>query len=130
MPKSGITWDSTEMTVKCASIRSKIPDVAGRALYDELEEVEVPECQAEVPYLTGALHDTIRVEGPFFNHGWISANIVAGDDTVNYAIPVHEDLDRFHPHGKAKFIQDPLFASRPFIGARIAERMHFSTWSI
>lgn len=120
---NGVHWDDSQLQRRCTSVRNHFPAYTGKALFEEIDEVEVPECQKEVPYKTGALHDTIHAAGPFYNNGWVSATIGAGNEDVDYAIKVHEDLDAFHPRGKAKFIEDPLFQSRPFIGARLAARM-------
>lgn len=118
--------DTREMLFKVSAVRRQLPGYVGSGLYQELRDVEVPECQRIVPVLTGALHDTIRAIGPFFEGNRISAAITAGSDEVDYAEKVHEDLDAFHPHGQAKYIEEPFLEARPFLGARVAKRMQLS----
>lgn len=52
-----------------------------------------------VPVATGALRDSGHVE---IDKDQLTASVIYDAD---YAIPVHEDQTRKHPHGRAKWLQ-------------------------
>lgn len=80
-----------------------------------------PQTQEQVPVATGRLRDTGRVEEVDNAVGEVTVAIAYGDEEVDYALAVHEDLEARHPHGKAKYVEDPVRAE---LGSgRSAERM-------
>lgn len=108
-------------------LKAFAPDAFAVALYQETQ-IEVTECKNVTPVDTGALRASIHPEGPFREGRRIWANIVAGDASIDYAIIVHEDPDADHSHshnsnGQWKYIQQPLEASAPYLGDRIAKRI-------
>lgn len=116
---------------------SKFPEIVIKALSDETDEVEVPECKARSPVYTGkigsgypvpgVLRDSIHQEGPFQDGRRIYTEIVAGGRASAYAIVQHERLDFFHKVGQAKYIESVVMESRPYMAARVAKRIDFSS---
>lgn len=98
------------------------PDEFARALYQEAQ-IEVKEIKQRTPVDTGALRASITLEGPVRDGRRIYVTVVAGGPTVPYAFYVHEDLEAFHPHGEAKFIERPIRESAPYMADRIAKRI-------
>jgi len=109
------------------SIEKKSIQVFADALFEEVVEVEVPECVKETPEDTGNLRDSIRAVGPFVNGKKISVKILAGDAaTDDYALHVHEDLEAVHSVGGAKYIERPVKEAAPFMKDRVAKRIDLS----
>lgn len=106
-------------------LREQFPDKVAAALYQEAQ-VEAKECKRLCPVDTGALRASIHVEGPFRDGRAISAKIVAGDASIDYALVVHEDLEAIHKNGEAKFIERPLDESAPYMPARLAARIELN----
>jgi hypothetical protein len=86
--------------------------------------VELIESQRLVPVRYGLLRASGMVQEPEIKGNTVSVNITYGDDQVDYAVYVHEDLEAFHPVGQAKFLEEPLKASAPYMGGRIAARLN------
>jgi hypothetical protein len=123
MPKSASKFTGCDAARRdLAKIRKGAPTEFGTALVTELE-IEAVEVKRRTPVKTGSLRSTIRVVGPVQQGKKITATIEAGDVAVDYALPVHEDLEAVHPVGEAKFIEGPLKESAPFMPARIAKRI-------
>lgn len=100
----------------------------GKAMRKVMDtEVEL-EMKPRTPVLTGDLKSTVRAQGPFYSGNLITVQAVAGGlaesgRMVDYAVPVHENLDAHHPNGEAKFIERPLMESAPFFLQRTAHQM-------
>lgn len=86
----------------------------------EIEKV-MEESRQEVPTSTGALRDSAFIKQDYrgnlsFGYGGPNAQInpETGESTEDYMVAVHENLQAIHPHGKAKFLEDPVnrFAQR------------------
>lgn len=103
-------------------LRTFSPDVFAQALFQEAQ-VELTEIKKLTPVDTGALRASERLEGPTREGRRIFVTVVAGGPTVPYAFAVHEDLEMFHKTGQAKYIEQPLNESAPFMAARIAARI-------
>ena len=82
-------------------------------------EYEFDLTQEQVPYLTGELSRSGRLEGPDIGIGITTVSIAYGGPAgsgpgqtkdVDYALIVHERLDVKHPVGKAKYVEDPVRA--------------------
>jgi hypothetical protein len=70
-------------------------------LRDLLEEIK----RDYVPIETGELRDSGYVNGPFFQNGAWTVEIGFG---AEHALIQHERLDYYHPHGQAKYLEEPL----------------------
>lgn len=93
---------------------------------------ELPLTKAQVPVRSGQLQASGRVEQyPTDFTGTVAfAAIVYGGpagsapgqtEDVDYALIVHEDLEAYHSHGKAKYIEDVV--NEEFGSGRAQERM-------
>lgn len=122
MPSRAYLRGEKAMIGKIQAFKGRFPERVGAAQRVETE-IEVTECKQVTPVDTGNLVNTIHAEGPFFEGNKIRTQIVAGGPSATYAVPVHEDLEAFHPHGEAKYIERPLFASAPYMAQRIAARL-------
>jgi hypothetical protein len=75
----------------------------GEAVIDDAKQPD------QTPVMTGALRNTLSIEGPLWRDKDVSIRIIAGGPSAPYAVKVHEDLNMNHPNGgKAKFLEDPL----------------------
>lgn len=61
-----------------------------------------------VPKKTGDLMKSGRIFTSESAEGNKRAGVSYGDDSVNYAVFVHEDLSKFHPNGQAKFLEQAM----------------------
>lgn len=70
--------------------------------------------KAEVPVDTGTLQQSTFIdetsEGYDFGYGGSqdTTNPKTGQLASDYMVEVHEDLNAYHPHGNAKFLENPL----------------------
>jgi hypothetical protein len=103
--------------------------VAAMALRNEAQEAFAVS-QDEVPVDTGALKASGRVRpetGVFTRSGEVYVELTYGGTATEYAIPVHENLESFHPHGKAKYLEDPMTRQVNGISGRIADKVERAT---
>ena len=99
--------------------------VAARALRNEAQEAFAAS-QDEVPVDTGALKASGRVRpetGVYESGDEVYVEITYGGTATEYSIYVHENLGAFHPHGKAKYLEDPLTRQVNGISGRIADKI-------
>ncbi|KKL20883.1 hypothetical protein LCGC14_2450990 [marine sediment metagenome] len=99
------------------------PNIFATALFQEAQ-VEVKEVKLRTPVKTGALRASIILIGPNRQGRRIWVIIQAGGPTVTYAFIVHYDLEAFHKHGEALFIENPLRESLPHFPNRVAARIN------
>lgn len=85
--------------------------------------IELNEAIRRCPKKTGALRDSAKLEEPVVNDDEISIFLTFGDESVEYAVPVHEDLEAIHPIGQAKFLESTILESAPYMGRRLANRI-------
>lgn len=111
-----------QMRRRLQTLARRMPDVVGRALYQEAE-IEATEAKRRTPVDTGALRGTIHVTPPTHSRSGISVTIAAGGPAAPYAAAVHEDLEAFHKVGQAKYIESVLNESGPYMASRIARRI-------
>ena len=99
--------------------------IAARALRNEAQEAFAVS-QVEVPVDTGALKASGRVRpetGVFERGNEVYVELTYGGTATEYAIPVHENLEANHPHGKAKYLEDPMVRQANGISGRIADKV-------
>jgi hypothetical protein len=94
----------------------------GSALYDELNEVELPEVQIKTPVDTGNLLSTEHVTDPEIRNNIASCSIVAGGPEAPHAMVVHEDLEVIHRTGESKYIESTLNESSGHMARRVGNR--------
>jgi hypothetical protein len=98
-------------TAKMIEAFEKYGDLAVRALAGEMyleAEATMTEAKQETPVDTGALRASGTVLLPEITGDEVLVQMGFGGAAVDYAIYVHEDLEKNHPVGKAKFLEDPL----------------------
>lgn len=103
--------------------------VAARALRHEAQEA-FAHSQDEVPVDTGALKASgrVRPESGVYNRGNdVYVELTYGGTGTEYAIYVHEDPEANHPHGKSKFLEDPMVRQINGITGRIADKVEAAT---
>lgn len=115
-----------ELMEALSRLASKVPGVMSAALRAEAE-IEMTEAKARTPVDTGALRGSGRVVGPDIDVSGgtpdVTVKLQFGNASVDYAVPVHENLDVFHPTGQAKYLESVLVESAPHLAARIAKRI-------
>jgi hypothetical protein len=109
------------MQKRLVGIRKAQPEVTADAVKAEFE-IEVQAIIPMTPLRTGALRDSIRVEGPEMRGTSIWCAIAAGGPEAPYAVYVHEDPDAYHPVGEYRFMAKRLEQSGPHMAARVAKR--------
>jgi hypothetical protein len=121
-----VKFDNLErITVALAATGKEGAREAARALRHEAQEV-LTQSLDEVPVDTGALKASGRVNpasGVILSGENIMVEVVFGSTATSYAIPVHENLEAHHPHGKAKYLEGPLLRQLNGISGRIADRV-------
>lgn len=103
--------------------------VAARALRNEAQEAFAAS-QDEVPVDTGALKASGRVRpesGVYSRGNDVYVELTYGGTAVDYGVYVHENLEAFHPHGKAKYLEDPMVRQINGISGRIADKVEAAT---
>ena len=86
--------------------------------------VIVAESKRRVPVDTGYLKGSHYIEMLSNRNGMPIAEIGC---TAEYAIYVHENLEANHPHGKAKYLEDPMNRQVVGIAGRIADKVERAT---
>lgn len=110
------------MQAKIAEVLRLVPAKAGAALYQEAE-VEMTESKRRVPVDTGTLRASGHVQQSEMAADGVSVTMGYGGPAVDYALIVHEDLEAHHAVGEAKFLENVLRESAPFLLERIAKRI-------
>lgn len=103
--------------------------VAAMALRGEAQEAFAVS-QDEVPVDTGALKKSGRVRpetGVFSRGDEVYVELTYGGTATEYSIYVHENLQAHHPHGKAKYLEDPMTRQVNGISGRIADKVERAT---
>ncbi len=103
--------------------------IAAMALRSEAQDVFAAS-QDEVPVDTSALKKSGRIRpetGVFTRAGEVYVELTYGGTATEYAIIVHENLQANHPHGKAKYLEDPMTRQVNGISGRIADKVERAT---
>lgn len=101
-----------------ADIRREVAN----ALYEEALDV-LEEAKRRVPVKFGKLRDSGQVFKPIDENGTIIVRISFGDETVDYAISVHEKLNVRHVSGRSKYLESVMLEYAGGILQRIAARV-------
>lgn len=86
----------------------------------EYGTIELKEMKRLTPHDTYRLMNSGHIEGPERIDHRIKMMFIFDTE---YAVYVHEDLDAIHPYGQAKFVEQPLNESAPYLLPRVAESM-------
>jgi hypothetical protein len=123
------------MSTKLRDIEKAMPEKIARALFVE-GNVEMTEskkrCPVDIDYSGGRVPPhpgQLRASGtvhPPIREGKRTTVILSyGGAAIDYAIYVHEITGNYHPVGQAKYLESVLNESRPFMAARLGERLKF-----
>ena len=124
-----------EMARNISRCARNMPGEMGEAQYDVCSEEEMPEMKRRCPvwnprrpvppgHRPGSLRDSGMVHPPEHRGTRVSTRMTFGNDEVDYAVYVHEDLEAEHAIGQAKFMESVMNESRPYIGRRLASRIN------
>ena len=128
-------WPSLKARIK--AFRQGMPEQVDAALYHEAQ-IEMTEAKRRTPvwnparkvpkgHTPGSLRASGMVHEP--EHSWrkVTVTLSFGNEIVDYAIYVHEDLEAFHASGQAKFLESVLMESAPYIMERVGARIHLES---
>ena len=122
------------MIAKLNQVAQRYPDRVGGGLYVEAG-IDMTESKKRCPVDTrknaphpGQLRASGRVEKPVRTFRSISVTMAYGGPSIDYAIPVHEDPDAFHPIGQWKYLESVINESEPYMAGRVAQRIHLDRW--
>lgn len=122
MPLNGLD----ALVAKLRTMAQDTPKRVGSALYAEAG-IEMTEAKRRTPVETGALRSTGVVAEPELSGNRVTVAMGFGGPAVDYAVPVHENLEAHHPRGQAKFLESVLNEAAPFLGQRIAARLQLGS---
>ena len=120
-----IKLDVGEVVGNIKKLDHTIPLVAAAALYQEAL-VEQKKSMKRTPVDTGALRDSHQTSLPRWKGQNLEVTIKVCDPAAGYAVIVHEDMEAKHVVGEAKFLENTIKESAPFLLARIAKRMQLN----
>ena len=113
------------MAAKIRDARMTVRAKVAAALKAEMMLV-LEEAKSRVPVDTGALRDSGRVEIEDNGSGPIRARITFGNETVHYAVEVHENIQAHHPRGgEAKYLESALNEEARLLLAAVVRRVDF-----
>ena len=113
----------------------KAKRIGGLTLEHEAEVI-MSRSWEQIPVETGAAMSTGFVKPSKDDNGdpTVKIGYEAGPGDINpktgrpvedYLYPLHEDLDRYHARGKAKFLEDPLLAYIPTLRTRLTNIIQY-----
>lgn len=122
-----------ELAAKLQKLQREFPERFKSALYQEAQ-IEMTEAKRRTPvwnpdrkvpygHTPGSLRASGQVHEPERHGGNITVELSFGNELVDYAVYVHEDLEAFHATGEAKFLESTLMESAPHMAERIASRI-------
>lgn len=111
-----------QLARRLQSLGEQMPIRVGVALRAE-GEIEMTEAKRRTPVDTGALRASGTVTGPMFKGNDVQVRLSFGGNAVQYAVPVHENLDAYHKNGQAKFLESVLNESVAHMPQRVADRL-------
>lgn len=103
---------------KVAEIGGKVRKGIARPLYAGGLEI-MAASQKIVPVDTGALRSSGLVNKPEERDKLIFVHLQYGGPAADYAWKVHEDLEAYHPHGQAKYLEEPANQLMPKVSAQV-----------
>jgi hypothetical protein len=134
--KFGVVWGDG-LQIPLNKLKNR-PEAMRRAIapavYMEAEET-MSASKPRVPVDHGNLVNSGHVQNPQFEGDSVSVEFgyggVAGSGNqgetnvldVGYAVPVHENLEKHHPHGQAKYLEQPLRERESGMSERLAGRI-------
>ncbi len=98
------------MMISIASILNSAYDAACDALDETVEEIATVSRENFTPEDTGELKSSQKNELVQHSNKAHTREISYGKSgpSSKYAVTVHEDLSKYHPHGSAKYLEKPV----------------------
>lgn len=114
-------------------VQADFPERIESALYQEAQ-IEMTEAKRRTPvwnperplprgHTPGSLRASGFVHDPKREGRRIYVELTFGNESVDYAVYVHEDLDAFHATGQPKFLERTLNESAPNMAERLGRRL-------
>ena len=106
-------------------IKGRFNPIIEEVMNETMERVYA-ESQVLVPVNTGALKGSGRIvrTGRWRSDGTPEIAVVYGNEIVNYAVKVHEDLDAYHESPtQAKYLEIPLVNNANFLVSQLRSRL-------
>lgn len=128
--------ESWEMVVEqqiqgVSQLQDAMPQAVARGMYSWGEQV-MTRAKHLVPVETGALKSSGHVLAPVVKKDKISVTLGFGgpagsgnhgnesnDESVGYAVRVHEDMTANHVNGQAKYLESPMAEAMPQLGSQV-----------
>lgn len=122
---SGLTVEIIDMgkvTAALSGLSIRVAEAAEASIMETAERI-FERSQIEVPKDTHALEKSGRIEeSEISDGGEMTVSVAYGDEIVDYALIVHEDMQAHHePPTKAKYVEDPARAEME--GGKALRRM-------
>jgi hypothetical protein len=122
------TWQisTTGLKETMAALSEMSGDLTGRVAqaFEEIVEETMTKAKEQTPVDTGALrasgHTSVTFSGSKIE-AQLGFGGQAGSEDVGYAWYVHEDLEKKHIVGKAKFLEDPVTEATENLDEQIAQ---------
>ena len=108
-----------QLTRTLRALADRALALAAGALYREAERI-MTEAKGRTPVDTGALRASGQVQPPEVAGSRVSVTLGFGNNSVAYAVYVHENLTARHPVGEAKYLERPLLEAVRGMDARLA----------
>lgn len=107
-----------EMRANMDRLAKKSPKAMERAL-KKFGEIEMTEMKRRIPVDTGTARDSGFVGKPEWQANTVTIELGFGGAAEDYIIPLHENIDVYHPNGEAKWMEKVLSESEPFFAERV-----------
>jgi len=102
-----ITVNASDVLRNLAAVKSRLVGAVAGGMFEGAQRVE-DLAHERVPKDTGLLDSTIHTQEPIITENMVEVRVSAGEGGAeDYALPVHEDLTKFHPRGAAKYLEGP-----------------------
>lgn len=121
-----IELDISELKAKSSVFQKKKIDQMLQQTFNEVMKDVFAESQTLVPVKTGALRDSGKIvsKNGFDATGAPEVYITYGDENVNYAVYVHEDLEKVHQDPtQAKFLETALLHHKKRLSSLVRSRL-------
>lgn len=110
-------------------LRAEVQDAAYQEMKTELIEMKRrtpvwnPARPVPANHVPGSLRASGKVVKQEIEGNRVGVTVSFGDETVDYAVYVHEDMEAHHAIGQAKFVSSVLNESATHMASRIASRV-------
>lgn len=109
-----------QLSSRSALARNVARKSLGGAIYREGERVMGRSKEEFVPVAKGNLKSSGQVYPPEWTGNLVTVILGYGDEAVDYALIVHEDLQARHPTGQAKYLERPVMEAQAGMSERLA----------